>query len=131
VSLREEANGEARVGRASRKSGDGDGGFLGSRPRILSRPRQGRLQNRGSRAPGGSPCLPLPPDQSPPPTSSSSSSASEPRSPRAVAVELDVCADAPTIESAVYKAWDAFGHIDALVNNAGVRGFFFSFLLSV
>ncbi|KAE8098744.1 hypothetical protein FH972_016785 [Carpinus fangiana] len=55
--------------------------------------------------------LPLPP----PP----SSSASEPRSPRAVAVELDVCADAPTIESAVYKAWDAFGHIDALVNNAG------------
>ncbi|XP_059428306.1 uncharacterized protein LOC132162075 [Corylus avellana] len=56
--------------------------------------------------------LPLPP----------SSSASEPRSPRAVAVELDVCADAPTIETAVYKAWDAFGHIDALVNNAGVRG---------
>jgi len=56
--------------------------------------------------------LPLPP----PP------SASVPRSPRAVALELDVCADAPTIESAVYKAWDAFGHIDALVNNAGVRG---------
>ena len=71
--------------------------------------------------------LPLPP----PPPPSSSSSASDPSSPRAVAVELDVCADAPTIESAVYKAWDAFGHIDALVNNAGVRGFFFSFLLSV
>jgi NADP-dependent 3-hydroxy acid dehydrogenase YdfG len=54
--------------------------------------------------------------------SSSSSSDSEHRSPRAVAVELDVCADAPTIESSVGKAWDAFGHIDALVNNAGVRG---------
>lgn len=52
----------------------------------------------------------------------SSCSASEPRSPRAVAVELDVCADAPTIESSIHKAWDAFGHIDALVNNAGVRG---------
>jgi NADP-dependent 3-hydroxy acid dehydrogenase YdfG len=66
--------------------------------------------------------LPLP--------SSSSSSASELRSPRAVAVELDVCADATTIEKSVYKAWDAFGHIDALVNNAGVRGnFFFLFPL--
>jgi len=54
--------------------------------------------------------------------SSSSSSASEPRSPRAVAVELDVCADAPTIEKSVCKAWEAFGHIDALVNNAGFRG---------
>ncbi|XP_059462997.1 uncharacterized protein LOC132191891 [Corylus avellana] len=54
--------------------------------------------------------------------SSSSSSDSEPRSPRAVAVELDVCADAPTIESSVCKAWDAFGHIYALVNCAGVRG---------
>lgn len=63
--------------------------------------------------------LPLPP----------SSSAFEPISPRAVAVELDVCADAPTIETAVYKAWDAFGHIDALVNNAGVRGFFVFFFL--
>lgn len=51
-----------------------------------------------------------------------SSSASEPRSVRAVAVELDVCADGPTIERCVNKAWDAFGRIDALVNNAGVRG---------
>ena len=56
------------------------------------------------------------------PLHSSSSSDSEHRSPRAVAVELDVCADAPTIESSVGKAWNAFGHIDALVNNAGVRG---------
>ncbi|MED6204192.1 hypothetical protein PIB30_006948 [Stylosanthes scabra] len=41
---------------------------------------------------------------------------------RAVAVELDVCADGPTIEESVQKAWDAFGHIDCLINNAGVRG---------
>ncbi|GLT28010.1 hypothetical protein SLA2020_029690 [Shorea laevis] len=41
---------------------------------------------------------------------------------RAVALELDVCADAATIERSVQKAWDAFGRIDALVNNAGVRG---------
>ncbi|KAI4348585.1 hypothetical protein L6164_009293 [Bauhinia variegata] len=40
----------------------------------------------------------------------------------AVAVELDVCADGPTIEKSVQEAWDAFGHIDALINNAGVRG---------
>ncbi|KAL6988041.1 hypothetical protein U1Q18_013788 [Sarracenia purpurea var. burkii] len=42
--------------------------------------------------------------------------------PRAVAVELDISADGPAIESAVQKAWDAFGTIDALINNAGVRG---------
>ncbi|CAN6577611.1 unnamed protein product [Malus baccata var. baccata] len=42
--------------------------------------------------------------------------------PRAVAVELDVSADGPAIEKSVNKAWDAFGRIDALVNNAGVRG---------
>ncbi|KAI3525953.1 hypothetical protein L1887_05090 [Cichorium endivia] len=40
----------------------------------------------------------------------------------AVAVELDVCADGPTIEAAVQKAWVAFGHIDVLINNAGIRG---------
>jgi NADP-dependent 3-hydroxy acid dehydrogenase YdfG len=64
------------------------------------------------------------------PLHSSSSSDSEHRSPRAVALELDVCADAPTIESSVGKAWDAFGHIDALVNNAGVRGDLLSVCLS-
>ncbi|KAE9619754.1 hypothetical protein Lal_00038191 [Lupinus albus] len=41
---------------------------------------------------------------------------------RAVAVELDVAADGTTIEKYVQKAWDAFGHIDVLINNAGVRG---------
>ncbi|PHT43469.1 hypothetical protein CQW23_17494 [Capsicum baccatum] len=40
---------------------------------------------------------------------------------RAVAIELDVTADGTTIEASVKKAWDAFGHIDALINNAGVR----------
>ncbi|PIN22699.1 Reductase [Handroanthus impetiginosus] len=42
--------------------------------------------------------------------------------PRAVAVELDVSASGPTINAAVEKAWGAFGRIDALINNAGVRG---------
>uniref|UniRef100_A0A3Q7IK19 2,4-dienoyl-CoA reductase n=1 Tax=Solanum lycopersicum TaxID=4081 RepID=A0A3Q7IK19_SOLLC len=41
---------------------------------------------------------------------------------RAMAIELDVTADGTTIEASVKKAWDAFGHIDALINNAGVRG---------
>ncbi|WMV52922.1 hypothetical protein MTR67_046307 [Solanum verrucosum] len=41
---------------------------------------------------------------------------------RAMAIELDVTADGKTIEASVKKAWDAFGHIDALINNAGVRG---------
>ncbi|MCD7471196.1 hypothetical protein HAX54_011511 [Datura stramonium] len=40
---------------------------------------------------------------------------------RAVAFELDVSANGPAIEAAVQKAWDAFGHIDVLVNNAGIR----------
>ncbi|KAK9006849.1 hypothetical protein V6N11_019180 [Hibiscus sabdariffa] len=48
----------------------------------------------------------------------------EPQSsgPRAVPVELDVCADGATIKSRVKAAWDAFGRIDALINNAGIRG---------
>ncbi|KAL3322185.1 hypothetical protein AABB24_039691 [Solanum stoloniferum] len=41
---------------------------------------------------------------------------------RAIAIELDVSADSTTIESAVQLAWDAFGRIDVLINNAGVRG---------
>ncbi|XP_055809124.1 uncharacterized protein LOC129877625 [Solanum dulcamara] len=41
---------------------------------------------------------------------------------RAVAIELDVSANGSAIEAAVQKAWDAFGCIDALVNNAGIRG---------
>ncbi|XP_065853442.1 uncharacterized protein [Euphorbia lathyris] len=42
--------------------------------------------------------------------------------PRAVAVELDVCADEQTIDRSIQRGWDAFGRIDALINNAGVRG---------
>ncbi|GAA0148605.1 reductase [Lithospermum erythrorhizon] len=41
---------------------------------------------------------------------------------RAVAVALDVSGNGKVIEEAVNKAWGTFGHIDALVNNAGVRG---------
>lgn len=41
---------------------------------------------------------------------------------RAVAVELDVSAKGPAIEASVDRAWDAFGRIDGLINNAGVRG---------
>ena len=44
-------------------------------------------------------------------------------SPRAVAVELDLCADGLTIDKSIQKAWDVFGHIHALVNNAGFRGY--------
>lgn len=41
---------------------------------------------------------------------------------RAIAVVLDVTADGPTVEASVDKAWSAFGHIDVLINNAGVIG---------
>lgn len=41
---------------------------------------------------------------------------------RAFAVQLDVSADEATIMAAVQKAWDAFGHIDTLINNAGISG---------
>ncbi|XP_006362944.1 3-oxoacyl-[acyl-carrier-protein] reductase FabG-like isoform X2 [Solanum tuberosum] len=51
-----------------------------------------------------------------------SSSKSEGPSLNAIAVELDVTANGGNIEAAVQIAWDAFGRIDALVNNAGVRG---------
>nr|XP_018679139.1 PREDICTED: uncharacterized protein LOC108951134 isoform X2 [Musa acuminata subsp. malaccensis] len=54
-----------------------------------------------------------------PPPSSSFSARSAARS---VAVELDVSAGGSVIEAAVQRAWDAFGRIDALINNAGVRG---------
>ena len=42
--------------------------------------------------------------------------------PHSVAVELDVAAGGSALDAAVQRAWDAFGRVDALVNNAGVRG---------
>jgi NAD(P)-dependent dehydrogenase (short-subunit alcohol dehydrogenase family) len=42
--------------------------------------------------------------------------------PRAIAVELDVSTGGSTLEAAVQRAWDAFGRVDALINNAGIRG---------
>lgn len=42
--------------------------------------------------------------------------------PRAVAVELDISASGSAIEASVQAAWAAFGRIDALINNAGIRG---------
>ncbi|KAL5997330.1 hypothetical protein ACLOJK_008260 [Asimina triloba] len=41
---------------------------------------------------------------------------------KCIAVELDVTASAALVVESVRKVWDAFGHIDVLVNNAGVRG---------
>ncbi|OIT37114.1 hypothetical protein A4A49_11745 [Nicotiana attenuata] len=54
-------------------------------------------------------------------SSSNSNESSLNQEVRAVAIELDVSANGSIIEAAVQKAWDAFGRIDALVNNAGVR----------
>ncbi|PIN19942.1 Reductase [Handroanthus impetiginosus] len=53
-----------------------------------------------------------------------STSSAEPSrdQPRAVVVELEISTSGPIIEASVKKAWDAFGRIDALINNAGVRG---------
>ncbi|XP_008805478.2 3-oxoacyl-[acyl-carrier-protein] reductase FabG-like [Phoenix dactylifera] len=55
-----------------------------------------------------------------------SSSGPEASAVRAVAVELDVSARSSAIEASVQKAWDAFGRIDALINNAGIRGGIYS-----
>ncbi|KAL0919414.1 hypothetical protein M5K25_011508 [Dendrobium thyrsiflorum] len=41
---------------------------------------------------------------------------------RAVAVELDVSGKGAEIEAGVQRAWNSFGRIDALLNNAGLRG---------
>ncbi|CAI5520536.1 unnamed protein product [Closterium sp. Naga37s-1] len=38
------------------------------------------------------------------------------------AVAMDVAADEAAVDAAVQAAWDAFGRIDVLVNNAGFRG---------
>lgn len=41
---------------------------------------------------------------------------------QAAALELDVSSDADTIRKAVKEAWEIFGTIDVLINNAGIRG---------
>lgn len=41
---------------------------------------------------------------------------------KAMAVELDVGAEEVMIEKAVKNAWNVFGKIDVLINNAGIRG---------
>jgi len=41
---------------------------------------------------------------------------------RSAAVELDVSEDGSGIKESIKKAWDAFGRIDVLVNNARIRG---------
>ncbi|KAK1307508.1 hypothetical protein QJS10_CPA10g00099 [Acorus calamus] len=45
-----------------------------------------------------------------------------PEARRAAAVELDISAKGPEIEASVKRAWEIFGRVDALVNNAGIRG---------
>ncbi|KAG6496656.1 3-oxoacyl-[acyl-carrier-protein] reductase FabG-like [Zingiber officinale] len=40
----------------------------------------------------------------------------------AAAVVLDVSSEEAVVAAAVRRAWDAFGRIDGLVNNAGIRG---------
>lgn len=42
--------------------------------------------------------------------------------PRAIALQLDVTDEPQAIQAAIQKAWSAFGHIDVLINNAGLRG---------
>ncbi|KFK40341.1 hypothetical protein AALP_AA3G361500 [Arabis alpina] len=41
---------------------------------------------------------------------------------QAAPLELDVTSDAATIQNAVKEAWEIFGKIDVLINNAGIRG---------
>ncbi|KAF8101954.1 hypothetical protein N665_0201s0248 [Sinapis alba] len=40
----------------------------------------------------------------------------------AAPLELDVSSDEATIQNAVKQAWQIFGNIDVLINNAGIRG---------
>lgn len=37
-------------------------------------------------------------------------------------LELDIAAGKSVVEATVKKAWDIFGHIDVLFNNAGMSG---------
>lgn len=55
-------------------------------------------------------------------TSTSNRSSSSDGVGKVAIVSLDVSADEPAIDAAVETAWNAFGAIDVLVNNAGVRG---------
>ncbi|CAM6126096.1 unnamed protein product [Calypogeia fissa] len=50
------------------------------------------------------------------------SSASDSGVGKVAILSLDVSADEPAIDAAVETAWNAFGAIDVLINNAGIRG---------
>ena len=41
---------------------------------------------------------------------------------RAVSVQLDVQGSEEHIDAAIQQAWDAFGGLDIIVNNAGYHG---------
>lgn len=45
------------------------------------------------------------------------------RSDNVALLELDVGAGKAVVEAQVKKAWEIFGHIDVLINNAGISGF--------
>lgn len=49
-------------------------------------------------------------------------SLSRPDRVRVVALELDVMETETVLEAQVQQAWEIFGGIDVLINNAGVRG---------
>lgn len=92
----------------------GDGRLLRPRPRFLPRPGTRGLPGRRRRAPRRrlrSLCDEI-----------NASAAAVASQTLAVAVELDVAPGGCAVEAAVQRAWDAFGRIDVLINNAGVRG---------
>lgn len=39
-----------------------------------------------------------------------------------MAMELDITSNEAIVEEIVHRAWNVFGCIDVLINNAGIRG---------